>query len=99
MRAHVEADRVAAVAALSEALGPVDFPISKGEALRRVRGWDVQLTEDAAIPLADLVEALPDAALTNYATAVKTLDRQWGRVAQALVEIEEAEAADRSIRR
>lgn len=91
MRTHVEADRVAAVAALSEALGPVDFPISKREAVRRVRGWDVQLTETTAIPLADLVEALPDAALANYATAVKTLDRQWGRVAQTLAEIEDAQ--------
>jgi hypothetical protein len=95
MRTHVLADRVAAVAALSEALGPVDFPITKREAVRRVRGWDVQLTDDAAIPLADLVEALPEEALSNYATAVKTLDRQWGRVAQTLVEIEEAQRHDR----
>lgn len=90
-----EPHRIAAAAALTEALGGATFPLSKPDAIKKARGFDVAYGDDATVPLADLLEALPDAALHDYATAAKAIDRNWSRVSRTLIEIDAAERRDR----
>lgn len=89
-------DHVAAAAALTEALGRAEFPLSKRSAIKKAKGFDVWYGDDASVPLADLLEALPDAALHDYATAAKMIDRNWARVSKTLIEIDAAERRERN---
>ncbi|HEX2021387.1 MAG TPA: hypothetical protein VHH36_01635 [Candidatus Thermoplasmatota archaeon] len=89
-----------ASAAVTAALGTLDFPISKREAIRKVGDWSIPVASDLKVPLGNILRGVPEDDFADVSQAANAVDRHWGRIAQSLHEVEKAEKrAKRQARR
>lgn len=73
-----------ASAAITAALGTLSYPVEKDAAIRKVGDWKVPYGEEARVPLAQILEAIPTERFSHVGEATSAVDAHWGRIAETL---------------
>lgn len=77
-------------AAVTAALGTLEFPITKEEAISRIGSWEVP-AGDSRVELADLIRGVPAERFRDVRAATAAVDHRYDRLARNLEAVEDAE--------
>lgn len=88
MKGHQQAS-----AAVTAALGALDYPVTRADAIRQVGDWRVPTASGAFVRLGDILQNVPVDSFGDVGAAAAAVDRHWGRLAENVQAL--ADAAQR----
>lgn len=80
-----------ASAAVSAALGMLEYPATKAEVMRKVGDWGIPVAGDLKLPLKQMLKAIPEERFQDVSEAQGAIDRHWGAIQANLKAIEKAQ--------